>query len=274
MRAIYLILLLAIASQDVRADKHIVPFTMRQGLIMIKVDIDGQYGNFIFDSGASDILVNGAVSDQAKTIFETLNGPVVAEERQAQNIEVAGYHIKKSTTYHSDLSALENYLGIRLLGIFGSEAFTPDNIIIDHSTGHLIISDNKLDKAAYKDYKALDFEINDGVLLCEVRIQGQRMTFLLDSGATSHFISSDSLSSLRYALSQQKSTITANGQHSVKQSILVDETNLSDQAEVFIVQDFDSLSDALSLEISGILSLNSLSQEQIIIDLDHQQVHF
>lgn len=252
------------------ATSHI-PFELVNGLIVVKAEIDGRSGNFVLDTGASDLLINERVTSGDES-FTTCQGEVTGESYKVQAFKIGSIEKQKLTAYKVNLENIASFLNIELLGILGGETFAPDILEIDFSRKIIVVAEVDLTATTLTDYTAVNYDIVQGVPVVSLEINGVAHNFILDSGATSHFID-DSIPQNEPHFSSTGSTsnvVLTGSESSGNQQWLFEGTlGLNDlkMSQVhFLTLDMESYTETLDIPVSGLLSMRALS-DYIIIDL-------
>jgi predicted aspartyl protease len=257
-----------------------IPFDLVKGLIVMEVEVDGVSGNYIFDTGADGVLLNSSDRRISSTHFSSLNGEVEAFETRIEDLRVGKFHKENIEAFFTDLKGIEDYIGITLNGILGCSFFIPNNVIIDFQKGILRISRRELKEDNMWQFNSLQFSFMAGVPVVEASINREKMLFILDSGATSHFIDNKLIERLSAYFSGTGEIVdiitTGNFSSSIEKVSLkelsLDKVKLSD--EIFCPKNFDYLNDNLDKKVSGLLSLSALTKRFVTIDLKKNKIYF
>jgi len=119
---------------------------------------------------------------------------------------------------------------------------------------------------------SLSFEIVEDLPIAQISIDGRNHAFILDSGASSHFIDAaliDQFKNEFVPTGVEKSIITAGGedQSSLEYSIPKFKIGNSNSTIKAFEKDFKLVSETLGKDISGLLSLSKLSSGMVYFDL-------
>lgn len=261
------------------AESHSVPFSVINGMIVIEASIDNEKGLFILDTGADDVILNGELGGKRKTqVFNTVSGGFVSEESDMEEVSIGKLTLKHKKSFTANLENLESWLGIKLKGILGAQVFTPNVISIDYQSRELVIASD-ISEVKTRFYNKNKIRSVKGVLLVEVNIDNKVHQFILDSGATSHFIDVETCqsNSTQYQLMDEKVNIkTADSLLEVKNVIQLKRASIGSTPLAnnrYIVSDLSSLSHSLDRKVDGLLSLAKLSKEGFLIDLKNKVLY-
>ena len=258
----------------------VIPFELINGLIIVKAEVDGSVGNYIVDSGSNGILLNGD-NASSKIRFETLEGNIEGTEKRINTLKVGDFEQKELLGFTTDLSNLESYLNKEVHGILGCAIFTPHSMVFDFHSSQLIVSDQKIDRKTKESLNQLSFFIVEDLPITQLVIQGELYNFVLDSGASSHFIDGELLrmSTVNAQLTgKSKNIVTAGGRGSVAEEYRINIAALSIGEEesnlIGYKKDFFNISQELGVKISGLLSLSKLASQKIYFDVVDKKLYF
>lgn len=111
----------------------VVSFQLKNNLIIVKASINGQEGNFILDTGASNITLNERYFDgreQGKH-FYGINGSVSKAETEIIQFNLGGFKKTTNATI-TNFAALEESIGLKLFGVVGNSPFSKCELVIDY----------------------------------------------------------------------------------------------------------------------------------------------
>lgn len=256
----------------------IVPFELINGLIIIEAEINGELGNYILDSGSNGILLNNNIS-KSDISYQTLSGVLEGSETKISSLKLGDFESKELLGFSTNLSNLELYLEKNLAGILGCAIFNPSSLEFNFMENRLIISDKKIDKELIDGMSSINYKVVDDIPIGEVFIRGIKRSFILDTGASSHFMDQDIIlelgtQSVKTGIS--KNIITASGESTTSEEYIV--TNSGDDPSIcsFKVysKDFSALSKELGQNIHGLISLSKLSDKVIYFDVLNKKVYY
>ncbi len=228
-----------------------IDFELVEGRMLISGSLSGQKGVFIFDTGSSGIIVNSEKISEVDGMMRTLSGEQAAQLRDVERLDIAGYllHNLKSVI-HMDLSTLVSDVNVPVLGIVGWAVFDENQpIFIDYHNSKLVIGKPELstELIGYNHVIRLDMvEIDDDLPTVQIEVNDEKLTFAFDTGAPLHVMSSDSKQATKDRLFHEN--LKLNKYITVQESLF----RLED------LKDFNKL--------DGILSVNSLNTDYVIID--------
>lgn len=172
-----------------------IPFRLSDRLIVVQAQVDTLEGNFILDTGADGLVLNGRHFDGERLVSRAASGGVTGGVGRvySRDMEQIGWG---DLTYRDlradviDLSHIEYKKNIRLLGLIGFELLEDFEVFIDFQLRQLTLSrvDRKgrlLDTlpALEKPTDSLEFKLINYVIVLPVRVGGKKAAFSLDTGA-------------------------------------------------------------------------------------------
>jgi hypothetical protein len=273
--------LLSMATMASPSPKELnVPFKLVKGLIVIEVEFENKLGNFIFDTGAEDLLVDLEYTSGEKVEFSSLNGTITTFKTEIRNVALGNIRKKKVDAYVTNLKAIETFLDMEIEGIMGCNFFIPNSVIIDFEKGKLRITEKEIIKENMWQFNQLEFKFSTGLPVVEVVVNHKTHLFYLDSGATSHFIDTgivDEFPDLFTKTGEVVDIITASTQkHSVEKvsssDLILGVSAL--KSGLFCPKDFSEFNRHTDENISGIISLTQLSTRYLAIDLKRNVIYY
>jgi hypothetical protein len=178
----------------------VIPIKRAQNLIIIQAKIDSTEGNFILDTGAPYLVLNQTYFRDAVHYGDMdesggINGNASAFHTLVQNFNIAELKYDRLQADVTDLSAIENSRGIRVLGLLGTKLFSKFAITVDLFQNVLYI--HKLDKdgnipageQVYHDpFLKVPFRYLDNAIYLKAEIGDNTFWFAFDTGAETNLI--------------------------------------------------------------------------------------
>ncbi len=261
------------------ADNLAIPFELVNGLIIVEAEIDGHSNNFIVDSGANGILLNGQ-SIESNISYATLSGALDGSEKSIDKLVVGDFEWLDLQGFSTDLSGLEAYLDRSIGGILGASIFVSHSIVIDYVDSHILIFEHGFGEEVTSDLSVIDFEVVYDLPVAKIDIDGHTYSFIIDSGASTNFIDQKLISDKAHHFSEtgiSKSIYTAAGKEFISQEYIFTGINLGESSiyemEAY-AKDFALLSAEMDMEISGLISLSKLSPHKILFDVKNRKLYF
>lgn len=250
-----------------------VPFTEINGLIVVEATINDEKGNYIFDTGANDIILNGKELYNTE-VFDTPTGSTTAATKSIKKITVGAYTKENLDAFVIDLSSIESYLQIQLDGIIGSEFFVPNNIMVDFEVQVITLSALPFSNAESIASQKFNFEIHEELIILQCELGKKDLKFVLDSGSS---LSTIDLSVYNRFFAGKKGTkeqlvdlYTASDKKETVRKAALDNIKIGDydlNQVTFMINDLSDINENLSVKVDGILNLQSLKADKIIINM-------
>ncbi|RNI27983.1 hypothetical protein EFA69_18020 [Rufibacter immobilis] len=200
--------LLAFSGPTVHPDSAscIIPFSRAGNLILIKARADTTEGNFILDTGASDLVLNITyfrhypkthTSGQTQTNATGSSQSVIKTEVRKLNFGTLKFVRAKADLVN--LGHLENSKGVKILGLLGMALFRQCEMIIDYERNLIFLhvvskkeantykSDQLQDSSAYRE---VPIYFKEDKLVTRTELAGRKLEFIIDSGAETNLLDS------------------------------------------------------------------------------------
>ena len=180
-----------------------IPLKRAGRLLLLEGTIDNVCGNFILDTGSSELALNSTYFRSSMTFDDEEGGGVTGATAGVARIHVKRLVISEWT--YTNISAdviplghLENRRGVKILGLFGMSLLKNLEVVLDIRNNELQIF--KLDKTGrrlgppspvvkYDVVQKIDESRN--VVFVQAVIGGKLLDFCLDTGAESNVLSID-----------------------------------------------------------------------------------
>lgn len=178
----------------------VVPIKRAGNLIVVEAQIDSIEGNFVMDTGAPYLVLNATYFRDAPHVEEQESAGINGESAGSfttvvHNFSILDLHYSRLTADVTDLSAIENGRGIKILGLLGNRLFAKFAITIDLSNNLLYI--NKLDNSGNiptdervfrnPDFK-MPFKYMSDIIFLKGAVDDKGMWFVFDSGAETNLL--------------------------------------------------------------------------------------
>jgi len=180
----------------------VIPLKRIGRLFMIEAKIDNTVGNFLFDTGAAQLVLNSTYFRKYMTTNGGEGGGITGttgalQHVQIKKLDVAGLLYSDMMADVTDLGHIENRRGVKVLGLFGVCMLKGMEMVIDINHNELRLY--RLDKtgnrmAVQKNEFRADVtekvELYHNILFVKARIGGKLLDFCLDTGAESNVLNS------------------------------------------------------------------------------------
>ncbi len=281
-----LILLFILLSNNTIIANYIsekIPFQIVNGLMVTQAELNGEHGNFIIDTGAEDIIINSEyiISEHLNSIsLETLSGTINVHEMSIHQLKMGKLIKENLSALVLDLNSIEEYTGQNILGILGSSIFNFGSIVIDFQTMTFSYDNEPLDDDMYSTFNSIPYKIVNGVPITWVNISNKLYPFILDTGATCHFIDIK-ISNVHHDIISITDTEievkTISDQEVFSKKAILSYVEIGNQIfrnEIFYTKDFTSMKISNDISLSGIISLKKLAENQLAIDFVSNALYY
>ena len=255
-----------------------VPFEMVKGLMIVEARVDGLTGRYIFDTGADHFILDSRHNGPKDLTIHTGSGEAKGSSLQIEKISIGEVNKGKVDAAVMDLTNLDNFLGFDVKGIMPGKIFDPHYVEIDYSSHNIIISD-KISKEERNQFThKWKIENFDRIALVKTKIDQEEVYFILDSGASTTYLSLKTIESIAGSLptGNSNNTVTTEGT-AISREFFIPEFTIEDftvqNLKVFEL-DTESLSKAMGKNIQGIINLKFLSNTNILFDFRRNLVYF
>jgi clan AA aspartic protease (TIGR02281 family) len=169
--------------ENTKGQKTEIPFDLYNGnLIIVKATVGSvENVNFIVDTGTSPSAISTEMADRLRVrgeteTLQTLNGHIQAQIIILPHIQIGTLSADSIRVAVQDLSFMERSLGISLGGIAGLDILSTGSFTIDYRKRKIIFG------AVASNAKQIRFETQVPLLTVTVKVEGQEVRLLLDSG--------------------------------------------------------------------------------------------
>jgi predicted aspartyl protease len=269
-------------------DSVIIPLKKAGRLFLIEAKVEDQTGNLVFDTGASNLVLNSTYfRDHVRsgtTVTSGITGSLGKIERiTVEKMEFGELTYQQMRADVANLGHIENKRGVKILGLVGFGMMKSVEIILDASRSELRLY--KVDKegkrinsksAGIKSDYIQEIEGNGNILFLKAMIAGKNLNFCFDTGAETNAIGSDANKTILSTLTITR-RIELKGAGNAKSEVLFGRMNdftmgakkINDMET--IVTNLRSLNEAYNTTIDGMLGYNFLEQGVITINFVKRQ---
>lgn len=272
-----------LSSQWLLATELAIPFVKQNGLILIEAEIDAERGWFVFDSGADHILIHESknVKNDKTVVFATLDGEAISTAIKVNSLRVGNVAKSNFEAYGADLSLIQQFAGREIKGILNAAFFNPQSISLNLAEGMIYLYEGiSKDQINRFDYH-VRYNASLGVPIIDLSLEGTVYRFILDSGATANLIDQELVNSLSKNDYQEEGfvDIVTVGSKTQSKIIKMEGWKVSEKALIknsFVVKDLAELNAGLdkSDRVVGLISLETLSEKEILINLYNEKIYF
>lgn len=173
----------------------VIPVKRVGNLIIVEATVDGLKGNFILDTGAPYLVLNATYFRDYQEVFDQVatdvNGNQLPQKvARVEKLKLSELYYEYLDADVSDLSAIENKRGIKILGLLGVNLFMRMEMELDLQNQQLTF--RKVDRqgrcledredALPKGFN-LAFELRNNAIIAPGKINEEPLRFCFDTGA-------------------------------------------------------------------------------------------
>jgi hypothetical protein len=178
----------------------VVPIKRAGNLIIVEATVDSLEGNFVLDTGAPYLVLNETYFRDAPKIDDQDAGGVNGQAGAAfstvvHNFRILDLQYSRLTADVTDLSAIENGRGIKVLGLLGTRLFSKFALTVDLFRNVLYIQklDNngnipETEKVFHDRFMVTPFKYTNDVIFIKGSINNNNLWFAFDTGAETNLL--------------------------------------------------------------------------------------
>ena len=261
-----------------------IPLKRYGRLFLIEAKVDDEDGNFIFDSGSSQFVLNSTYFRKYMKIEGDEGGGVTGSagpvsRTRVKKLMVSGLEYDNIMADVLDLGHIENRRNVKVLGLFGLSLIKDLEIVIDISHNQLRLY--RIDKAGnrlnrYEIIAKADVtqKVQEYHNLClvDVTIGGKVLNFCLDTAAESDVLSSTSPKKVMNTVTiLRRSGLVGVGHAGADvllaqlNDVVIGEHKIPEMQA--IITNLDALAASYGIAIDGLLGYDFLEKGEVCINL-------
>ncbi|MEM9824499.1 MAG: retropepsin-like aspartic protease [Bacteroidota bacterium] len=256
----------------------VIPFKKVNGLIILQAEVDGKKGNYLLDTGANAILIDGESEPDGKAVA-TVHGEVAMSSRKIEQFKVGTFVQRNLDAHIISLSSLKKELGLDLDGIIGGGYFMPRTMTLDFEQSTLTLTSTKVADLDLEAFSTVAFQIWNEIPVVTIEIEGKHYAFAMDSGASVHFMDQKIFAHLTSItpLNEVSKVLTVSQVTLEQNRFVLDQFKMGTTAfggHHFLAQDFSLVNEEMDQALAGILSLSQMVREKVIFDFKQQKIYY
>ncbi|MCX6225320.1 MAG: retropepsin-like aspartic protease [Bacteroidia bacterium] len=267
-----------------------IPLRRVGKLLLIEARIGDQTGNFVFDTGASRLVLNCTYFKKDLWVVEEnargITGSVEKLYRtRVPRIDVSGLYFENVFADVINLGQIETRRGVKILGLFGLDLFRNLEMVIDVNRGELKLY--RIDRAGKRisaDADTLKTTLISpireagGVVFMPATLGGKSVDFCLDTGAEANVLSSSSSRKVLNTVTiTRRCRLTGSGseQMEVMYGTMNDFILGGQQLQPMetIITSLQSIVPAYSYPFSGVLGFDFFEKGVVCINLVKEELY-
>lgn len=262
----------------------VIPFKLVGQSMFVQATINDQTGTFLFDTGASDLILNSAyftgLDEQSEVVG--LYGEVISVKHfLAHQIVLSGTSVAKDIALVLDLSAMEKAKKMPIAGILGYSVLKDYELQIDFDSLQIMLFSLKSNgrreqESPYSSSDAYDFKMSGHIPYLVVRLGDKTIRMGIDSGSERNILQSDMLEAENFEPTGQinlagLSPKVKRQEKGYVKSLRIGDVSL-DKLEV-VLADFKEVSQELPVQLHGILGVQFLRQYKVAINFQLRKIY-
>lgn len=164
-----------------------LPFERVGGMLILKASMDGVSGNYILDTGAPGLIINGTPNDSDDLVEGMgIGGEVAIEAITVANFELGELTRKNLSAYRLDMGHLEQAANLSIAGLIGYEVLRDLELFIDIEEGVLLLFSAKnspLTQLIGEPLLEMPFVLRNHLPVVKMKIGKRTLRMGFDTGA-------------------------------------------------------------------------------------------
>lgn len=251
------------------------------GFIITEALVDGQVGNYIFDSGAPGLVLSDSFSSKSTRSKKchSISSELTCLETKVRHFEWNHISIKNVDALVMNLDHLSEAVGLEINGLLGTEIYSHEKILINYQNNELVFLPNiKTAKEKFiKDQAQQNFiiEMQGNLPVINYNLNGIAMKLGIDSGARSNIISKnifaqiekeDVIDSVPIELVGMDQNIT------LSQKVSIQNQTNQNQPEVYVLCDLSALEQS-GYHLDGLVGPSFFKDASILLDFKEGKLY-
>jgi len=258
------------------------PFKLIENIIIVKAKLNGYQRNFLFDSGASDLILNKRYLNKKNQIesdkkFHAINSAGDLTNTVLKNFNWNGLTLKNKLVNAINFQHLEAALNIKIYGLIGYKQIRDYALHINYKTKQLYMWDG-IEETPFKVVNKVGFVMHKHIPVFPVTIGNKQFNMGLDIGAAANLLHIKHQKKISKHLKFLTESILS-GASEITQKIKVYQLDamLANKASYkkmkFLFSNIDHLNKTIN-EIDGLLGYHFLKYRQTIINFPNCEIQF
>lgn len=166
-------------------------FTFNGGLILVKAQIDGDFGAFILDTGAPGLVLNSKEKPENKIIATSVNSSIEVGEVTVKSFKWGNLEKSNVEGYSLDISHMGRDNSESPDGLIGYQILKNNSVSVDFDNqkiGLLSQKDLKEKIKSSENVVSIPFETDGYLPIIKLKINNKTYRFILDTGAEKNLL--------------------------------------------------------------------------------------
>ena len=279
-----LIVLLGICS-FVSASPKIIPFRISNGLMVFRAKVQGQMGNYIFDTGIPNMVLNAQYFNERSNAVSlpSINGSSAHSGRYTVRMELDDFTLWGDASL-VDLGTIERSKRMTIHGLIGLYALKRYEVVLDYERQEIQLheltrkGDRKDGQATKVSEEILDLHFLEHIPYLSGKVNGEDLLLGLDTGAELNVLSDKLLSRIKpkEGLNTQKRLLLL-GRTSTRiakiglTNVQLGQIGRPDSEAIFM--SLKQLNELSGRKIDGLVGLNFLRNFQITLNFKKKKIY-
>jgi predicted aspartyl protease len=260
-----------------------IPLIRAGNLFFIEAKIDTMEGNFLVDLGAPYLVLNATYFREYEKDYSYTANTLATESdfvkrAKIRNLSFYGIEYKNMEADVTDLGAIENRRGLKILGLLGVSIFREFVFDIDVKNQQLLLY-----KGSTKNKTNMDvlleapIKIENNVILIKARSNNVLLDLSIDSGAERNILDNTLNSSVYEGMTIMGSSVITDGNGGRSEALLTKLTQLSIsdmplENMYTLIINLEIISRAYGRQIDGMLGYPFFASGRVVIDFRRKQL--
>jgi len=241
-------------------------FEIVDGLMVLQVPNGYETQQFVFDTGAEEIIINQKV-DQGSLEIISVDKSLIANEISINHLELGSTVLNSLDAWAVDLGFLETQIGQQLDGIVGAQLLVDNSVMIDyqtstitfvpHGTNFSTIGNNF--NVVALDYKQDQYDLP----VIDITFEGKPLKMGFDTGANISVFDQKHRTHLF-------SNTTSKPHYFSLSKLYIQQCELSNVP--YLLENFGELNKNRTQKIDGLISAYALATQKIFIDSERRKI--
>lgn len=258
-----------------------IPFSLSGSLVIVMAVIEKDTGQYIFDSGATRLILNSKYYKPTSESYSAkATAGVTGGVGSVGNLKVGRFQLdnligENINAETIDLGHIESRKKFRLAGLIGYAVFADFEVILDYQVGQILLVRTDKDGARleplqdeeYQEARSYPILLSEHIAKVELTFGNKKQLFGLDTGAEQnlldHFTNAKFLKENFKILRRVKLKGTGPGTVEVLSGLLMNASMGEDSYEpmLTLLTDMTSINTAYNTQLDGVLGYEFLKQK-------------
>ncbi len=248
------------------------------GLIVVRARFNGVEGNYILDTGASHLFINQDLVSEKVVQAYGLGAQVAVEGGVVARFEIGQVVFENQPFYKMDMQHLEAAKGCQLAGIIGTNLLKDFSLFVDYRNNIVRLEPSKIQsKYNKKSLRSFPLSWQGHFPMVPIKVNQVEYDFAIDTGAEANIFSGDfekEISTHTQDLRTGQVWTIAESTTTVRNFTLTEMEcmGLHYPTLGFMFSDLESLNQAYSVELDGILGYPFLRRYPFTLDFREERL--